>query len=127
MDDKGKEEEKREFQYIYFIENHIVTAKVDLELKPGNYEEAGYLQSVKQNYFNQNNKKFIYSIFRFRIFSSKIKENRNKNKDNNLFNISIILKNLNNNKNDKEQFIKKIEIKDINIDNFLFDFRFEES
>ena len=118
-----KEEEKREFQYVYFIENHLLSSKVNLELQPKNDEEAGDLQSVKQEYFNQNNMKFIYSIFRFTIFSSKIKENRNNNKKN--FNIKVILNDFS--YEQKEQFEKQIEIRDINIDNFLFDFKFEES
>ena len=95
MDEKTKkivnDAEQRDYIYVYFIENHIATSKVSLEMRPFDYEEAGNLECVKQKYFNQNNIKFIYSIFRFRIFSPKIKENRIKNKNTNLFNIDIIL------------------------------------
>ena len=120
----NEEEEKREFQYVYFIENHIVTSKVNLELQTKDNKEVGYSELVKQDYFNQNNMEFIYSIFHFRNFSSIIRKNLIRNNDKNIFNVDIILNDLSYGKN---LFIKTIEIRDINNNNFLFDFRFEAS
>jgi hypothetical protein len=71
--DFEKEEETREYQYIYFIENHIETTHVIIELSR-NQIVADNLECVKKDRKEINSKDiFIYSIYRFRFYSSRIK------------------------------------------------------
>ena len=139
--DFEKEEETREYQYIYFIENHIETTHVIIELSR-NQIVADNLECVKKDRKEINSKDiYIYSIYRFRFYSSRIKEidseikeNLSKLKENipkhwdihfkqeeaKNYDITIELKDEKNVK-----FEKIINIKDFVNDIFIFDFKFD--
>ena len=140
--DFEKEEETREYQYVYFIENHIETAHLIIELSR-NQVVADNLECIKMDRKEINSKEiFIYSIYRFRFYSSRIKnidseikENLFKLKDNipkhwdiqykqeEAKNYDIIIE-LTDEKNVK--FEKIINIKDFKNDIFIFDFKFDK-
>ena len=143
LTDFEKEEETREYQYVYFIENHIETSHIIIEL-PRSQLVADNLECVKTDRKEINSKEiFIYSIYRFRFYSSRIKlidseikenlfiirENIPKNwdiqfmhKEAKNYDISI---ELTDEKNVK--FEKKINIKDFERDIFIFDFKFDKN
>ena len=104
-----KEEKKRDFQYVYFIENHIINANVTISLE-NNSNEVNSLEEIPQpNYKSDKGVEFKCSLYRFKL---KIKQ---KN-----FNVTINLK------DDKdENFQKTITIPDTNRDNYIYDFIFE--
>ena len=82
MNDFEMEEAKREFQYVYFIENHINTSSVLLELSR-KQTVADNLECVKIGQKEKREKEiYIYSIYRFRFYSSRVKENFSKIKEN---------------------------------------------
>ena len=82
MNDLEKEEETREFQYIYFIENHIETSRVKLFLSR-KQTVADNLECVKVSQKEKGQKEiYIYSIYRFKFYSSRVKENFAKIKEN---------------------------------------------
>lgn len=62
MNDLEKEEETREFQYIYFIENHIETSRVKLFLSR-KQTVADNLECVKVSQKEKDKKKFIFIQF----------------------------------------------------------------
>ena len=71
MDNLNKEEEEtREFQYVYFIESHQKGVKPLLLLYNKN-NEADNLECVKIKDIEEN-KRYEYYLFRFRIYPSKI-------------------------------------------------------
>jgi len=139
--DFEKEEETREYQYIYFIENHIQTAHIIIELSK-NQIIVDNLECVKKERKEINLKDiYIYSIYRFRFYSSRIKEIDSEIKENlsklkvnmpkhwdiqikkeEVKNFDIIIE-LTNEKNVK--FEKIINIKDFVNDIFIFDFKFD--
>lgn len=80
--DFEKEEEAREYQYVYFIENHIETTHVIIELSKSQIV-ADNLECVKKDKKEINSKYiYIYSIYRFRFYSSRIKEIDSEIKEN---------------------------------------------
>ena len=134
--DFEKEEETREFQYVYFIENHIETAHVFIGLSKKQIT-ADNLECVYIGKKKITSKDiYICSIYRFRLYSSRIKENdfkiiENISKHSDIqvgqkriksYDITIELKD--EDKNDK--FEKAIKIKDFEKDIFIFDFKFDK-
>ena len=124
-----KEEETREFQYIYFIENHISASKVKLDLSK-KQTVADTLECVKFDKKEEIKENYIYSIYRFRFYPSGIKEIYSKTKEN----ISNYKKNISKQTYDitiemedenEERFEKKITINDFENDIFIFDFKFD--
>ena len=135
-------EEIREYQYVYFVENHIKSTHIFIELSR-NQIVADNLECVKTDIKEINSKDiYIYSIYRFRFYSSRIKEIDSEIKKN----LYILKGNMPNNwdiqfnhieaknydiaielmdeKGDK--FEKIINIKDFENDIFLFDFKFDK-
>ena len=143
MNDFEKEEAAREFQYVYFIENHISTSNVLLELSR-KQTVADNLECVKIAQKEKREKEiYIYSIYRFRFYSSRVKENFSKIKENiskakeniskdldiqfkpkepKSYEITIEMKDEN-----QEKFEKKIEITDFEKDIFIFNFQFDKN
>ena len=134
--DFEKEEKTRKFQYVYFIENHIEEARVFIDLSKKQIV-ADNLECVKIDKKIIGSKDiYIYSIYRFRFYSSrdkgtdfKLKEDiskhldiQNGQKEVKSYDITIELKDLD--KNDK--FEKAIKIKDFEKDIFIFDFKFDK-
>ena len=143
MNDLEKEEETREFQYIYFIENHIETSRVKLFLSR-KQTVADNLECVKVNQKEKGQKEiYIYSIYRFKFYSSRVKDNfakikeniakakeniskhldiQFKYKDGKAYDITIEMEDEN-----EEKFEKKLSIKDFEKDIFIFDFKFDKN
>ena len=143
MNDLEKEEETREFQYIYFIENHIETSRVKLFLSR-KQTVADNLECVKVSQKEKGQKEiYIYSIYRFKFYSSRVKENfakikeniakakeniskhldiQFKQKDEKVYDITIEMEDEN-----EEKFEKKLSIKDFEKDIFIFDFKFDKN
>jgi len=139
--DFEKEEETREFQYVYFIENHIGTSKVKLDLSR-KQTVADNLECVKIGKIGEKDT-YIYSIYRFIFHSSRLKENYSKIKEN----ISKVKENISKHLDiqfkqkdiksydiiiemedeREEKFEKKITINDFERDIFIFDFKFDKN
>ena len=102
-------EKKREFLYVYFIENHINTSKVIIDLSK-EIKGVEDLQIVDNNTKEQKNKTYVYNIYRFKLIPSKLN------------NRQIIIKLRDENDN---EFKSKLIINNINFDNFIFDFKFK--
>ena len=144
MNDTEKEEETREFQYVYFIENHIETSHVKVELSR-KQTVADNLECVKINQKEIDSKdNYFYSIYRFRLYSSRIIENFSKIKENiakvkeniskrldiqfkqkEIKSYDITIEMIDEDKKDK--FEKTIKIKNFQYDMFVFDFKFDKS
>ena len=117
-----KKEETRDFQYVYFIENHIGTSQVKLDLSK-KQTLADNLECVKINKKVGGEKDYyVYYIYRFIFYSSKAKENISKNlKEAKSYEIGIEMKDEND-----VYFEKKINIDDFERDIFIFDFKFDK-
>jgi len=124
-----KEEETREFQYIYFIENHISESRVILNLSR-KQTVADNLECVRVDKKEEVKEIYIYSIYRFEFYPSTIKEiysetkenisNSKKNISKQTYDITIEMEDEN-----EERFEKKITINDFENDIFIFDFKFD--
>ena len=79
---------QKDFQYIYFIENHIITENAKIFLSKSNKEDVE-LEPVEEKLHESYNN-FKYIIYRFKAFTSKIYK---KLKDKNYFEIKFRLKN----------------------------------
>ena len=96
-----------EYKYVYFIESHEKKESVKLHFSK-NYTEFQDLKIV-ENIENELN--YDISIYRFKIYPQRIKKNK----------FEILIK-LEDNDNKFEKAITNI---DLNINNYLFDFKFE--
>ena len=107
-----KEEKKRnrDFQYVYFIENHIINENATISLE-NNSNEINSLEEIPQtNYKSDKGVEFKCSFYRFKLEIKKKKK----------LDVTINLK------NDKgETFSKKIIIQDASRDNYIYDLIFE--
>ena len=136
-----KEEETREFQYIYFIENHISESRAILNLSR-KQTVADNLECVRVDKQEEVKEIYVYSIYRFKFYSSRVKEIYSENKGN----ISKLKENISKNldiqfkqkviktydiiiemEDEREEiFEKKITINDFERDIFIFDFKFDK-
>ena len=104
------EQKNRNFQYVYFIENHIINAFPTIFLDNIS-DKANSLEELQQhNYKSDKGIEFKCSLYRFKL---EIKQKKQ-------LNVTICLKNDND-----EIFYKKIIIPDANRDNYIYDFIFE--
>ena len=108
-----KDSDNRDYRYVYFIENHINTSQIILKLSK-KIKEADELQIVHQDVYQHEFKSFIFSVYRFKIYPSKIKLEQKKK-----LQIEIKLK-----ETKGEKFKSKLTIDNIKIDSFIFDFKF---
>ena len=70
--------QERDFEYIYFIENHEVSEKVQIDFSK-KYSEANELIEVFQNEYKLNeNLTYKYSIYRFNFYPSKMNQKEAK-------------------------------------------------
>ena len=69
-------EEKKDYQYVYFIENHLHSepATIDFSQK---YVETGELEPAEQKLY-EHDQNFRYTIYRFKLFNSKIEPKKKK-------------------------------------------------
>ena len=114
-------EDIKTYYYIYFIENHDINslAQVNLSKK---YNEVDDLELVKQEQIYENkedNSKYIISIYRFKLFYSKISS---KIKSKKKFEVELSLQDI-----EDKKFITKILITSFDRDLFLYDLKFEEN
>ena len=72
-----EKKEKKDFQYVYFIENHIESEASDISLSE-NYNEVGELEVADQNIYEPD-KNYKYTIYRFKIYNSKLDAKNTKN------------------------------------------------
>ena len=100
-----------DFQYIYFIENHKQDSPVNIYLDKKS-SEAYELEKVHHNLYEQN-QRFIYTIYRFKIFNQKYKKNKN-------LEIKIILEDINETKFESRIFINYLTDRSI----FIYDLKF---
>ena len=63
-------ENKKDFLYVYFIENHINTEKSNILLSKNNKGD-GELESIEEK-IHPSYKNFKYIIYRFKAYISKI-------------------------------------------------------
>lgn len=107
---------QKEYIFVYFIENHIKSEDTEVALAE-TYNEAGDLEVGDQKDI-ESNADYKYTIYRFKIYIQKVKENAKKKIE-----IKIKLKN-----NAGNQFVSqiKIENKDFEMDNFIYDLKFEK-
>ena len=110
-------DQNRDYIFVFFIENHIAGIPFSLKLSKKS-KEAESLITVHQEVFNSGNKKYLYSIYCFKIFKSRIKDI--KDKQNHQINIKGTTAT-------KEKFKTKLTINlmNINYDKYIFDFKFE--
>ena len=73
-----KNVDNRDYRYVYFIENHIDTSKIEIKISK-KLKEADDLQIVHQDVFHNEYKSFIFSVYRFKIYPSRIKTEPKKN------------------------------------------------
>lgn len=114
------EDINKDFKYVYFIENHNISEKVKIYFSKYYYPEADELLNIFQNVYEYTNNKFLYTIYRFKIYPSNIlsKQKQNIKKK---FDVKIKLE------NEKGcEFEKIITITNFGIDNFIYDFQFEK-
>ena len=109
------QKQKKDFQFVYFIENHIMTEPAIIVLAR-NYNEVEELEVVEEKEYGPNSK-YKYRIYRLKILTLKIDK---KAKYNNL-EIKIKLEN-----KDGKAFENKIEISDFERDIFIYDFKFDK-
>jgi len=111
---KGKKEDIgkniKEKIFIYFIENHVENIPSDIKLDKNKY--ANDLEILSEGIFPVNNINYKYSIYRFKIINFKTEDK---------INVKIKLKN----KLNKKVYESKIVIKDLDIDIFIYDFKFK--
>ena len=115
MEDQVQNAEKeKKYQNVYFIENHIETAKVKIEFYK-NYTQTSNLKSVKNGVYDVGgDNKYLFYIYQFELYTEMVQERG-------YFDIDIKLKDENN----KEDFKKKILKNNFNNDIFIFDFKFD--
>jgi len=100
----------RDFQYVYFIENHIINTNVTISLENNTNEVNGLKEIPLPNYKNDEGNEFKCTLFRFKL---EIKQKKKVE-------VTINLK------DDKDEtFSKKITISDPTKDNFIYDVIFE--
>ena len=115
MKNEGKEIKEgkprnRDFQYVYFIENHIINSNPTITLENNSNEVNGLEEISLPNYKNGKGSEFKCTLFRFKL---EIKQKKKVEVTVNL-------------KDDKDEiFSKKITISDPTKDNFIYDFNFE--
>jgi len=103
---------KKDFNYIYFIENHEKYKEAHLSLDKKN---SGVDDIEIGQIFLSNNEDYFITIYKCRIYYKKIIDN-NKNPHKFEFVINLLDK-------DKQKFKKTITNIDINQNNFLFEFK----
>ena len=107
--------QERDFEYVYFIENHEVSEKVQIDFSK-KYSEANELIEVFQNEYKLNeNLTYKYSIYRFNFYPSKMNQKEAKKE------IIIKLENKNRNK-----FNGTITISNDSENIYIFDFKFDK-
>jgi len=108
-------EEKKDYQYVYFIENHLHSepATIDFSQK---YVETGELEPAEQKLY-EHDQNFRYTIYRFKLFNSKIEPKKKKTLE-----IIIQLED-----KDEKKFESRIYINDFSRDIFIYGFRFDKS
>ena len=100
----------RDFQYVYFIENHIINTKSTIFLENISNEINGLEEIQQPNYKSDSEIEFKCSLFRFKLIIKQKKE----------LDVIISLK------NDKDEiFSKTIIIPDSSRDNYIYDFIFK--
>ena len=100
----------RDFQYVYFIENHIINEISTIFLENISNEVNGLEEIRQPNYKSDKGIEFKCSLYRFKL---EIKEKKQ-------LDVIISLKN-----SKDEIFYKKIIIPDASRDNYIYDFIFE--
>ena len=106
----------KDFQYIYFIENHIISETSNI-IVSHHYAETIELEIVEDK-IHEYYKNFKYIIYRFKIFTSKLLSKLKEKKK-----LEIIFKLKNSAGN---IFENKIIITDFYRDIFIYDFKFKE-
>ena len=104
---------KENFHYVYFIESHEISRNIVLSL-PENSSEFNALEMIDQTKMENFETSFFINIYKFKIYPDKILE---KNKDIQNLEVEIISTDEN-----KDIYKNKINIIDINHDNYLYDF-----
>ena len=114
---KQKKEEgqrpKRDFINVYFIENHIQNEKVNIILSE-KYNEADELKQSKSGKIESNHNSYIYTIYNFKVYTTKVKEKK----------LDIKIK-IEADKGYKFEF--NINITDFVRDLFVYDFKYEKA
>ena len=114
---KQKKEEgqrpKRDFINVYFIENHIQNEKVNIILSE-KYNEADELKQSKSGKIESNHNSYIYTIYNFKVYTTKVKEKK----------LDIKIK-IEGDKGYKFEF--NINITDFVRDLFVYDFKYEKA
>ena len=103
----------KDFNYVYFIENHINTENPVVSIS-SDYM-YGELAQLNQETKNIHNEEFIVTLYRLKIYPPKIKE-RNKEEIDIKFELE----------NRGQKFIYKEKIKEFDKDNYIYDLKFEE-
>ena len=103
--------------FVYFIESHIITASPTITISADNEGLFGELEKEKDNKYSEQGKndKFLYSIYHFKIYTQKIKEQNKKELE-----IKIMIE------NEGEKFENRITIIDLDKDNYIYDLEFKE-
>ena len=106
---------KENFHYVYFIEIHEISRNIVLSLPENSSSEFNTLDIIDQTKMDNFETSLLINIYRFKIYPDKILE---KYKD--IKNLEIEINVIEENKN---IFKSKINIFDINHDNYLYDFK----
>ena len=110
--DQDKKKPERDFEFVYFIENHEASEEVQIDLSK-KHPEANELIKVFE--LNENHK-YKCSIYRFKLYPSKMNQKEKKKE--------IIIKLENKNRN---IFNGNINILSDSENIYIYDFKFERS
>ena len=107
------QEQKKDFRYVYFIENHIDTSPSKISIS--NDYMYGELFKIKNKTMQLNKEKYILTLYRFKIYLPNIKE-RGKDK----LDIKIEIE------FGGKKFPYKAVITEFDKDNYIYDLKFSE-
>ena len=107
----------KDFYSVYFIENHITTSSPTISLTGDSGGLFGELKKHKSELCpkTETNETFVYNLYSFKIFPSKIRE-RKKNE----LEIKLELE------TEERIFIFKTNITEFDKDTYIYDLKFED-
>ena len=113
-----KKEENKEFHFVYFIESHDKSKRLEVYLSP-NYKDSNTLELMDEKDNSQIRNSLISRVFRFKIFP----ENVIKEQEKGPYKFVVIMKDKNNASNESEY---TIELRDIKNDFYEYNFKMDK-
>ena len=111
-------EENKEFHFVYFIESHDKSKRLEVYLSP-NYKDSNTLELMDEKDSSQIRNSLISRVFRFKIFPENIIKEQVKGP----YKFVVIMKDKNNASNESEY---TIELRDIRNDFYEYNFKMDK-